>query len=642
MSSRATRLFFIILAAFPLYAQDVQRRLTRYEYSCTVRDLLGVDFSSGLPADVSSNGFDNNAATLTVTPTLVSKYLAAARKIARAAVEPVAPPASPELSRHSNASAMRDITWRRNFKWEGDYDVRLAIAGRKDPFTVSLSLDGEEPRQLAISSDSGGPRSAELRLHVSAGPHDLRVFVRGDDPGPSPINPAPAPYPEYIELRGPYGPALPTIPAGYRLVYTCGHAPGQHTPACLRANLANLARRAWRRPASEDEIDKLIALTTEEETGGDRDSQAVLQNEMEMGIEAILVSPSFLFRTETSGPSGLDNWQLASRLSYFLWSSTPDSELFETAAKGQLTNPAVLAREARRMLADARSNALADNFAAQWLEIRNLDSAHRDRSRFPEFTSDLRNAMREETELFVLYVLRQERSVLDFLEGKYTFLNEPLARLYGMPGIEGDRFRKANLTNSPRTGILTQASIMTVTSYATRTSPVLRGKWVLDNILNEPPPPPPANVPALRDPASEPGLSLRQQLEEHRSNPVCSACHARMDVLGFGLENFDAIGRWRVAQQGHAIDAKGTLPDGSSFSNTAELAAILGRNPEAFARVITEKLMTYALGRGLTDRDRAAAEQIAESAARRNYRFADLVTGVVESPVFRTVEATHE
>jgi Protein of unknown function (DUF1592)/Protein of unknown function (DUF1588)/Protein of unknown function (DUF1585)/Protein of unknown function (DUF1587)/Protein of unknown function (DUF1595) len=607
---RAVALWSGVLA-LPCWAATPARRLNRYEYDCTVRDLLGVDFQSG---------FDTDADALTVTPAVLAKYLDAAKKIARAAVEPVPPPAAPELDRRSNPSALRDIMWQRNFTWEADYDLHVAIAGRGGPLETYLSVDGADPQRLQTSFNFEGRRYADARLHFGEGQHDLRVYVLEGNHA----------YPEFVEVRGPYGPVFPAIPRGYRSVFACGHVPGQHNAACLRTNLARLAERAWRRPVSPAEIDKLVRLSAA--------APAELQQEMEAGIEAILVSPFFLFRFENR----LGQFELASRLSYFLWSSLPDDELLRAAQQGQLNNPALLAAQARRMLADPRSRALSENFAARWLEFGNLAFVHRDPARFPEFTVELRDSMRQETELFVANVIHEDRSILDFLNAKYTFVNEPLAKLYGIPGVEGARFRKVSLEGVPREGILTQASVLTVTSYATRTSPVLRGKWILENILNDPPPPPPANVPALRDVSSEPDSTLRQQLEQHRSNTACSGCHASMDTLGLGLENLDAIGRWRTHEGTLPVDPAGKLPDGSSFSNPAELAAILASRPEGFARCIVEKLLTYALGRNLDLQDRDAARQIAQNAAPRNYRFADLILGVVNSPVFRDAKDSHE
>jgi hypothetical protein len=360
---------------------------------------------------------------------------------------------------------------------------------------------------------------------------------------------------------------------------------------------------------------------------------------METGIEAILVSPAFLYRVETRPGN---DFELASRLSYFLWSSMPDAGLFRAAEQGQLSDPAVLEAQARRMLADPKSSALAGNFAAQWLEFRNLDFIHRDPARFPEFTPELRDAMRRETELFFENVIREDRSVIDLLNAKYTFVNEILAKLYGIAGVTGDRFRKVDLAGAKRAGILTQASILTVTSYPTRTSPVLRGKWILENILNDPPAPPPANVAALRDSSAEPALTLRQQLEQHRASAACSGCHSRMDTLGFGLENFDAIGRWRVDDEALPVNSSGTLPDGSSFSGAMELEATLAGRPGDFAGCLTEKLLTFALGRGLGPADHTVAKEITESGRKTGYRFSDLVLGIVSSQTFRTPGNAHE
>jgi hypothetical protein len=679
MKHRAILLLLAVTAALPAPGAALARRLNRYEYNSTIRDLLGVDFRAGddFPADNFSYGFDNNAATLTVTPALMAKYLDAAKKIARAAIEPVPPPATPEVERRSNASASPDFAWRRNFIWDGDYDVHIAIAGRSDPFALYISLDDGEPQRLPVSVDFEARRYADTRLTVGAGAHRLRVLVVRDDDravdqawayeeararktGAEPLSKAEIrtrlmagalpdfagrvtpPYPEFVEARGPYGLVLPAISAGYRLVFSCGHALGGHTPACVRGNLENLARRAWRRPVTPGEIDKLMRLAAAPPPSDSKSEQQNLRQQMETGVEAILVSPSFLFRVENAASPRGNDFEMASRLSYFLWSSMPDDELFHAAERRELADPAALQAQARRMLADPKSNALAENFAAQWLEFRNLDFIHRDPARFPQFTADLRDAMRMETELFFEHVLHEDRGILDFLNAKYTFVNELLAKLYGIPGVAGDRFRQVDLDGTARVGVLTQASVLTVTSYSTRTSPVLRGKWILENILNDPPPPPPANVAALRDPSSEPALTLRQQLEQHRANPACAGCHLRMDALGFGLENFDAIGRWRARDEPLPIDSTGTLPDGSSFSSPVELAAILAKHPNAFAQCLTEKLLTFALGRELNSQDRVAAAGIGQSAAKTNYRLSDLILGIVASPAFRADAEAHE
>ncbi len=665
MNLCAFSLLLATVVILPAPAATLARRLNRYEYNATIRDLLGVDFrvNNDFPADNFSYGFDNNSDTLTVTPTLLKKYLDAAKGIARAAIELVPPPATPELERRSNPAASTDLTWQRGFTWEGDYDVHISIAGRADPFTLNVFVDEGEPQRLSVSVDFEGRRYADTRLHLAGGVHRLRITAiretdraldqawayevararkNGGEPKskqeirarlmagtlPDFAGATALPYPESVEARGPYGLVFPAIPAGYALVFTCGHPPGQHNASCLRTNLADLARRAWRRRVVPSEIDKLMRLT-----GG---SQSI-ETQMETGIEAILVSPSFLFRI----PQGND-FDLASRLSYFLWSSMPDDELFRLAEQQKLSQASVIAEQTRRMLADPKSNALAENFAAQWLEFRNLDFLHRDPARFPQFTPDLRDAMREETELFVEHVIHEDRSILDFLDAKYTFMNELLARLYGIPGVAGNAFRRVDLTGTPRTGILTQASVLTVTSYSTRTSPVLRGKWILENLLNDPPPPPPANVPALRNPTADPDSSLRRQLEQHRANPACAGCHARMDTLGFGLENFDAIGRWRTSEESLPIDATGRLPNGEAFSTPSELALILAKRPDAFAQCLAEKLLTFALGRGLDSADLTAVAEIVQSAAKNQYRLSDLILGIVASPAFQKLENGHE
>jgi hypothetical protein len=679
MKHRATSLLLAISAALTAPGAVPVRRLNRYEYNCTVRDLLGVDFRANddFSADNFSYGFDNNAATLTVTPALLAKYLNAAKKIARAAIEPIPPPATPEMESRSNASASPDLVWQRNFIWDGDYDVHVAVAGRSDPLRLYVSLDDGEPQSLPVSVDFEGRRNADTRLNIGSGVHRLHVFVVRDDErsvdqaragevaharssGGEPLSKSEIrarlmagtlrdfagsvapPYPEYVEARGPYGLVLPAIPAGYSLVFSCGHAPGEHTPACVRRNLESLARRAWRRPLTPAEINQLMRLAVLGVASDAKSEQQKLQQQMETGVEAILVSPSFLFHIEYAGPARGNDFELASRLSYFLWSSMPDEELFDAADRRQLDEPAALATQARRMLASQKSNALAENFAAQWLEFRNLDFIHRDPARFQQFNIDLRDAMRTETELFVEHVLHEDRSILDFLDAKYTFINELLAKLYSIPDVSGEDFRRVSLAGTPRVGILTQASVLTVTSYSTRTSPVLRGKWILENILNDPPPPPPANVPALRDSSTESGLTLRAQLEQHRSNPACAGCHSRMDPLGFALENFDAVGRWRSRDESVSIDSTGTLPDGLSFSGPTELAAILAGHPEAFAQCLTEKLLTFALGRELDAEDRAAAARISQSAAKTNYRFSDLILGIVDSPTFQAATEAHE
>jgi hypothetical protein len=355
------------------------------------------------------------------------------------------------------------------------------------------------------------------------------------------------------------------------------------------------------------------------------------------------VSPDFLFRIERDRPvpagvtaQKISQHELASRLSYFLWSSMPDARLRRAADAGTLRNPQVLAAEVRRMLQDPKSRALAENFGGQWLQFRALESVTRDRDKFPDFEDYLRVSMRRETELFFDSIVREDRSILDFIDGQYSFLNERLARHYGVPGVSGPEFRRVDLSGLPRGGVLTQGSVLTVSSYSTRTSPVLRGKWILENLLDAAPPPPPADVPNLDETGIGTSASVRMQLEEHRKNPTCASCHRRMDPLGFGLENFDAVGAWRTMDGKLPIDATGQLPDGRTFEGPDELRSILTADKDQFARTLTSKLLTYALGRGLERYDAKTVRTIAARLPEQQYRFSALVLEIVNSLPFQS------
>jgi len=535
----------LLVLCVSLHAQTA-RRLNRYEYSATIRDLLAVPFNpaADFPADDSGYGFDNIADVLSVSPALMERYLAAAEKIAHAAI---VPPTLPTPSvQHIAAS---DFHFRVDF--EGDYDVVIALRKGSDPAT--FSVDG-------VPVDTG---SNEFRIHFGRG--DQRIWIDSQQLA-------------YVELRGPYSPVKPPLAESYRRVFRCGHLPGRHTLACARTNLAELARRAYRRPVTEEEMDGLMRFVERADS---------IDHGMETALEAILVSPRFLFRMEPG--DGLDDFQFASRLSYFLWSSLPDDGLFALAADHRLREPAVLREEIHRMLLDPKSRALAENFAGQWLETRNLAAARPDPDKFPEFTPALRHDMQEETRRFFLSIVRGDRPVSDFLAADYTFLNERLAAFYGIPNVVGPQFRRVELAaGSHRGGILTEASVLTVSSYPARTSPVLRGKWILENLFDSPPPPPPANVPRLVEASLGGAMTMRQRLEQHRTNPACSGCHSRMDPLGFSLENYDAIGRWRVQDGGLPVDA-GDGPDA--------LQRRLLSEKDRFARCLGTKLATYALGR---------------------------------------------
>jgi hypothetical protein len=365
---------------------------------------------------------------------------------------------------------------------------------------------------------------------------------------------------------------------------------------------------------------------------------------IEMGLRSVLVNPEFLFRVEQE-PTGIErntayrisDLELASRISFFLWSSIPDDELLDLAVKGKLRNETVLEQQVRRMLADHRSRALVTNFAGQWLHLRNLSSATPDMRLFTDFDDNLRRSFQKETELFVESVMREDRSILDLLRADYSFLNERLAKHYGIPNIYGSRFRRVTFpSDSVRGGLLRQGSVLTVSSYATRTSPVIRGKWVLDNIIGSPPPPPPPDVPALKEKTgSAKALSMRERLAQHRENPACAGCHNIMDPIGFAFENYDAVGRWRTAEDGLPIDATGSLPDGSKFEGVAELQQALLKHPDLFATTFSEKLLTYGLGRGTDYYDAPAVRRIVRSAAAKDYRFSSFIAGIVNSAPFQ-------
>jgi hypothetical protein len=438
---------------------------------------------------------------------------------------------------------------------------------------------------------------------------------------------------DYFEIRGPFDEDKSPPPASHAKVFVCT----TKDDACAHQIVGNLARRAYRRPVTDAEVDKITGFIKLAQEHGDTFDQGV-----RVALEAILVSPDFLFRIEhdrapddPNEQHRIGDYELASRLSYFLWSSLPDDELFAAAQKGTLHQPEVLNAEVARMLHDPKSVALVDNFAGQWLQLRNLDSIKPDPDKFPEFDAELRASMKQETRLFFKNLMAEDRSVLDLLNAKYSFLNERLAKFYGIDGVTGSEFRKVDLTGTPRGGVLTQASVLTVSSYPNRTSVVIRGKWVLENLLNAPPPPPPPDVPSLDEKGLGVTVSLRQQMEIHRANPVCASCHTKMDPLGFGLENFNAIGKYRTSDGKFPIDSSGTTPDGRTFNSAVELENLIAAQPRDFAECVTEKMLTYALGRGLETYDKPAVHQIVNGLAATDYRFSKLIEAIVNSLPFQ-------
>jgi hypothetical protein len=440
---------------------------------------------------------------------------------------------------------------------------------------------------------------------------------------------------DFLFIWGPFDQPKGPSPESVKKIFTCGSPDAELTPACQRKIISDLAGRAYRRPSTAAEVDKLVHLMDAAENRGNS-----VKDSLALSIQAMLVNPNFLFRIERepATPSAanyrVSQYELASRLSYFLWASMPDAELLRCASQQTLRNPAVLSAQVTRMLKDPKAHALVEDFAGQWLETRALESVKPDARKFGEFDDYLRLLMRTETETFFESVMREDHSVIDLLNGKYTFLNQRLAEFYGIPGVKGQEFRKVDLTGTPRGGVWTQASVLTVSSYATRTSPVLRGKWILENILNTPPPPPPPNVPTLDDSKVGQSVSLRQQLEAHRKDAVCASCHSRMDPLGLGLENFDAIGAWRAKDGQIAIDASGTLPDGRTFTGPDGLREVLTAQKDMFAECVVDKMLTYALGRGLERYDRRTVREIAKKAAVSNYKFSSVVLEIVKSLPF--------
>ncbi len=662
---------------------DTFRRLNRTEYRNAIRDLLAldVDVAALLPRDDASYGFDN-VGVVELSPTLMERYLGAAQKISRLAVGSLAVvPGSrvvtlrPDLTQEGHLAGLPfgtrgGTTVQHTFPLDGEYqiEVRLArnrnenVEGLRDPHVVEMLLDGERLKLFTVVpdrnrlggyyADEGVDKHLNLRLHVSAGPHTVgAAFLRKNvalieterQPYQAQFNqdrhPRQQPAVHSVSISGPFNPSGAGETPSRDRVFTCRPATAADEADCASRIISTLARRAYRRPVSYDDIRMPLSFYERGRDGGGFEAG------IEFALRALLTSPEFLFRIESDPedaapgtPYRLGDFAFASRLSFFLWSSIPDDELLDLAEAGKLDDPAVRKAQVRRMLADPRAATLTTNFAGQWLHLRNLETAAPNLRRFPDFDDNLRRAFRRETELLFGSVVDEDRSVLDLLQADYTFLNERLARHYGIPGVYGSRFRRVELpADSIRGGLLGHGSILTVTSYATRTSPVLRGKWILDNLIGMPPPPPPASVPPLEEP--EPGVaarSMRERMEAHRVNPACAACHRLMDPAGLSMENFDAIGRWRDrGDDWSPIDARGSVPGGGDFEGVTGLRDAVLARPHVFAGTVTEKLLTYALGRGLDYNDGPAVRRIIRDASGGDYRFSSLVLGIVESIPFQ-------
>jgi hypothetical protein len=656
---------------------DTFRRLTRTEYQNAIRDLLAleVDADALLPPDEASHGFDN-VTVGDLSPTLLDRYITAAQRISRLAV------GSPSRTPGGDTFRIRaDLTQEEHveglplgtrggtliayqFPQDGLYEVEIHLTrdrnehveGLKEPHEIQVLFDRESRAHFTVAPPQGTEdhqhvdANLKARIPVTAGPHQLGVtFLKNPSslleikrqPYQAHFNfhrhPRIGPALYEVSITGPYEAKGHGDTPSRRRVFVCEPSRPEEEEACARRIIATLARRAYRRPVTDADLAKPLEFYREARAEHDFDAG------IEMALCAVLVSPHFLFKIERDAPGvapgtayRLSDLELASRLSFFLWSSIPDDELLELAAGGTLGKPDVLARQVRRMLADRRSQSLVNNFADQWLHLRNLESTTRDLRLFPDFDDNLRQAFRRETELLFESVLREDRSVLDLLKSDHTFLNERLARHYEIPHVYGSRFRQVALgAESVRGGLLRHGSILAVTSYATRTSPVIRGKWILENLLGTPPPPPPANVPALKENTVSSTLSVRERLAEHRANAACARCHNLIDPVGFALENFDAVGRWRTIEEAKPVDATGGLPDGSTFAGVTGLEQALLDRPEIFVRTLAEKLLTFALGRGIESYDAPAIRQAVRAARAEDYRVSALIVGIATSTPFQ-------
>ncbi len=633
------------------------RRLNRAEYNNTIRDLCGVTLTPAddFPADDVGYGFDNIGDVLSLQPILLEKYMAAADRVLDAAIPPIGPvPSAKQDFRPQNilvtprSAKSRDerrpkITLttegaafleKFNFPATGEYAIRVRAWGAKaadELPRMAVRVDGKDVKVFDVDAPKDKPATYEAKITVQTG--ERRVAAAFANPSPGKDQPRSLGI-ELIEIEGPFGaPDRPIPEPAKRLIVATPQGTGDAAEAARRI-LSNFARRAFRRPVRPDEVERLMRLYALAESQGEPFAKAI-----RLPMKAVLVSPHFLFRIEDDPKPPetvrtLNDFELATRLSYFLWSSMPDEELFALAGRGELRKPGVLKAQVERMLKDPKSSALVENFASQWLQLRNLKSVSPDPGRFKDWDDELRAAMAKETELFFDHVVKTDRSILDFLDADYTFLNERLAVHYGIKGVYGRSFRLVKLPDSRRGGVLTQASVLTVTSNPTRTSPVKRGKWVLENILGTPPPPPAPDVPEL-PPVGQLKGTLRQQMEQHRANPSCAACHAKLDPLGFGLENFDGVGAWRDKDNGQPVDATGVLPDGNTFNGPAELRKVLLGKADQFRRCLAEKLMTYALGRGLEYYDKCTVDEITAKLKSGNDKFSALVLAIVESDAFQ-------
>ena len=642
-------------------------RLTRTEYQNAIRDLLGLDALPReirvdflLPADNISSGFDNIADLLFMSPVTLERYLDAATKISRFAVGDPSMPVLVNIHKideeHPQDERVDELPFgtrggiavQADFPADATYVVKVEMAGAaRDPGNLEITVDGE---RADLRRPAG---TVEIPVPIKAGSHlvgvaflqrteardegTLRARTRGRGAQPAIAS---------VTIAGPYDVSSPGDSASRRRIFVCrpaaregntAAAPAVDELVCAKRILSTLARRAYRRPVTDADLQDLMPFYEQGRASGTFDFG------IQKALERLLVSSQFLFQIEhqpaelaAGTPYRVGDVELASRLSFFLWSSIPDDELLEAASAGKLKDPKVFEQQVHRMLVDARSQALTTNFAAQWLYLRDLFAKYPDEVLFPDFDETLRQAMARETELFVASVFHDNRSVTDLLTANYTFLNERLAKHYGIPNVRGSYFRRVALPDgSPRGGLLGHGSVLTITSYANRTSPVLRGKWVLENLLSSAPPPPPPNIPSLKTEGAGKPLTLRDAMTAHRANPSCATCHARMDPIGFAMENFDAVGKWREVDAGRAIDTSGAFPDGTAFNGVGGLRQVLLKQSDQFVDTVAERLLMYAIGRNLQYYDQPSVRAIVREAAASHYTMPSLVMAVAKSKPFQ-------
>jgi cytochrome c551/c552 len=656
-------------AAHPNPGRPAVHRLNRAEYTNAIRDLLALDTKPGslLPVDDSGYGFDNIGDVLSISPSLIERYLSVARRVSQTAVGDLAlKPSDEEFLNPMKKATDRvsddlpfdsagGISVSYYFPLDAEYVIKVKMPGENGPVheirmpvqaglrTVGATFLKESSKAEVVPSGRRGPAPAGGgavgggRGAPAPPPGQLDVRLDGSRLKVFEVAAGANRQVDRIVISGPYKATGRGDTLSRQRIFVCRPGSAAEESSCAHTILAKLTRRAFRRPVTDADIKPLMAFYQRGRAEGDFDSGIA------RAMTAMLVSPDFLFRVERdpkdSAPGTvyrLNDFALASRLSFFLWSTIPDDQLLDLAEQGKLKDPAVIQQQVRRMLDDPKSQALVDNFAGQWLYLRNLQLSRPDPDEFPEFDDSLRQAFRTETSLFFQNVLREDHSVLELLDANYTFLNQRLAEHYGVPNVYGPQFRKVTLTDPNRGGLLGQGSILTVTSYPNRTSVVQRGKWILETLLGTPPPPPPIVVPELVAHGKDGRkLTMREQMEQHRANPVCASCHSRMDPLGFALENYDGVGKWRDKDSGNAIDASGKLPDGTTFVGPAGLKKIMiTKDRDEFIQTATEKMLLYALGRGVEYYDEPAVRAISRQASKDDYRMSALIAAIVNSTPF--------